>query len=412
MNVPCGMSAGLPVGMQLVARALQRVDDLPRRARLRAARRLAQLLSAAARGMAANPFRSDWLDGGRAERLRPQGTLSYVSGATDEPLRFITICRSSSTKTVARHGARDAAIFDAEKLRLSWYDLKRRADELAAGLLALGLRRGNRVGIWAPNRHEWIVTQFATARVGLILVNINPAYRKAELEYALNKVGCRALVHGAPLQEQRLPRHARRDRARDPFQGRERGARQRAPAAAQARRAARRRAGAAALPVVGAGARARRPGAARAARRACAPRSTPTTRSTSSSPAAPPARRRARRCRTSTSSTTRATAPRRWRSAREDRLCIPVPLYHCFGMVLGVLCAAASGATMVFPGEGFDAGETLALDRAASLHRAARRADDVRRDARGCRPSRSTTCRRCAPASWPARRARSRPCAR
>ncbi|MGZ5187621.1 MAG: AMP-binding protein, partial [Caldimonas sp.] len=143
--------------------------------------------------MAANPFRSDWLEGGRADGLKPHGTLSYVSGPTDEPLRFITVTQQLD-KTVGRHGSRDAAIFDAENLRLSWYDLKRRADELAAGLLALGLRRGNRVGIWAPNRHEWLVTQFATARVGLILVNINPAYRRTELEYALNKVGCRALV--------------------------------------------------------------------------------------------------------------------------------------------------------------------------------------------------------------------------
>ena len=143
--------------------------------------------------MAANPFSSDWLAGGRDERLRPQGTLSYVSGSTDEPLRFITLSQQLD-KTVSRHGPRDAAVFDAENLRLSWYDLKQRADEMAAGLLALGLRRGNRVGIWAPNRHEWIVTQFATARIGLVLVNINPAYRKTELEYALAKVGCRALV--------------------------------------------------------------------------------------------------------------------------------------------------------------------------------------------------------------------------
>ncbi|HEX7437442.1 MAG TPA: AMP-binding protein, partial [Caldimonas sp.] len=143
--------------------------------------------------MSANPFRSDWLEGGRSDQLRPHGTLSYVSGSTDEPLRFITLPQLLE-KTVGRHGSRDAAIFDAEGLRLSWYDLKRKADELAVGLLALGLRRGNRVGIWAPNRHEWLVTQFATARVGLVLVNINPAYRKTELEYALNKVGCRALV--------------------------------------------------------------------------------------------------------------------------------------------------------------------------------------------------------------------------
>ena len=143
--------------------------------------------------MAANPFRSDWLDGGPASQQKPLGTLSYVSGSADEPLRFITL-HQVLDKTVGLHGSRDAAIFDGEGMRLSWYDLKQKADELAAGLLALGLRRGNRVGIWAPNRHEWLVTQFATARVGLVLVNINPAYRKTELEYSLHKVGCRALV--------------------------------------------------------------------------------------------------------------------------------------------------------------------------------------------------------------------------
>ncbi|HSW24372.1 MAG TPA: AMP-binding protein, partial [Burkholderiaceae bacterium] len=155
---------------------------------------MAQLLTAdRQRTMSANPFRSDWLAAGQDDRLRPQGTQSYVAGTTDELLRFLTLPQQLD-KTVGRHGARDAAIFEAENLRLSWYDLKSKADELAAGLLALGLRRGNRVGIWAPNRHEWVVTQFATARIGLILVNINPAYRKSELEYALNKVGCRALV--------------------------------------------------------------------------------------------------------------------------------------------------------------------------------------------------------------------------
>src|SRR5205085_5370837 len=110
-------------------------------------------------------------DGGPADKLKPQGTLSYVSGATEEPLRFMTLPQLLA-KTVGRHGARDAAIFEAENLRLSWYDVQRRSDEMAAGLLALGLRRGNRVGIWAPNRHEWLITQFATARIGLILVNI------------------------------------------------------------------------------------------------------------------------------------------------------------------------------------------------------------------------------------------------
>ena len=69
-----------------------------------------------------------------------------------------------------------------------------KVDAFAAGLLALGLQPGERIGIWSPNNAEWVVTQFATAKAGLILVNINPAYRLAELEYALNKVGCRALI--------------------------------------------------------------------------------------------------------------------------------------------------------------------------------------------------------------------------
>src|SRR5207248_6366498 len=71
------------------------------------------------------------------------------------------------------------------------------ADAFAAGLIALGLKRGERVGIWSPNNAEWVVTQFATAKAGLILVNINPAYRLAELEYALNKSGCVALITAA-----------------------------------------------------------------------------------------------------------------------------------------------------------------------------------------------------------------------
>src|SRR5262245_60154008 len=88
-----------------------------------------------------NPFRSSWLGGGRDERLRPPGTGSYVTGKTDEPLRFLTIGQQLD-KTVSRHGGREAAVFVAENLRLSWHDVKRRADEVAAGLLALGLRRG------------------------------------------------------------------------------------------------------------------------------------------------------------------------------------------------------------------------------------------------------------------------------
>ena len=144
--------------------------------------------------MAANPFSSDWLAGGRDERLRPQGTLSYVSGSTDEPLRFITLSQQLD-KTVSRHGARDAAIFDAENLRLSWYDLQAAAPtswppacSRSACAAATASASGRRTGTSGSSR--------SSRRRGSasILVNINPAYRTTELEYALNKVGCRALV--------------------------------------------------------------------------------------------------------------------------------------------------------------------------------------------------------------------------
>src|SRR6478609_4104878 len=119
--------------------------------------------------------------------------LSYVHGAVDKPLIGETI-GAHLNGCVARWRDRPALIVREQQVRWSYRQLLARADEFAAGLLALGLEPGERVGIWSPNNAEWVVTQLATAKAGLILVNINPAYRLAELEYALNKVGCRALV--------------------------------------------------------------------------------------------------------------------------------------------------------------------------------------------------------------------------
>ena len=363
--------------------------------------------------MSANPFSSDWLDGGRDERLRPHGTLSYVSGSTDEPLRFITLVAAARQDGVAPRLARRRDLRRREGLRLSWYDLKRKADELAAGLLALGLRRGNRVGIWAPNRHEWLVTQFATARVGLDPRQHQPGLSHDRARIRAQQGRLPRADHGAPLQEQRLPRHARRDRAGDPFQGR-RARCSTASACPELKH----------VVLLGdepvpprclsyrAGPRSRRPGAARAARCAVARRSTRTMRSTSSSRAAPPARRRARRCRTSTSSTTRATAPRRWRSARATG-----SASRCRCTTASAWCSACCAPPRparrwCSPARGFDAGETLrsiAKHRCTALHGVPTMfAAMLERP----RASRGTTCRRCAPASWPARLARSRPCAR
>src|SRR4051812_16881031 len=93
-----------------------------------------------------------------------------------------------------RFAGRDALIVRHQDIRWSYRELRRQADAVAAGLTALGLKRGERIGIWSPNNSEWVITQFATAKAGLILVNINPAYRLSELEYSLNKVGCKALI--------------------------------------------------------------------------------------------------------------------------------------------------------------------------------------------------------------------------
>ena len=119
--------------------------------------------------------------------------ISYVHGATDVPLLGETLGQNLD-RTAARFGDRPALIVRDQGVRWTYAELAQRAEGFAAGLLALGLRRGDRVGIWSLNCAEWVVVQFATAKAGLILVNINPAYRPVELEYALNAVGCRALI--------------------------------------------------------------------------------------------------------------------------------------------------------------------------------------------------------------------------
>ena len=322
---------------------------------------------------ARNPFSSGWVRGGADERLRPQGTLSYVSGATDDPLRFRTISQALD-RCIAKHGSRDAAIFAADGVTLSWYDLQRRSDEVAAALLALGIRRGNRVGIWSPNRVEWLLAQFGTARIGAILVNINPAYRSSELEYALNKVRCRALIMArslkssdylgilkslAPelerpgtepiLESRRLPHLKHVIVLDDPAKP--------GPVPARAQRfgdfirnagpAHKRR-----LPALAA---------------ELDPDDAINIQFTSGTTGSPKGAtlshfnivNNARYCADAMALT------------EKDRLCIPVPLYHCFGMVLGALCCVASGATMVFPGESFDAAQTIAAiarHRCTALH--------------------------------------------
>jgi fatty-acyl-CoA synthase len=118
---------------------------------------------------------------------------SYVNGVSEIPLIGETIGRFFDA-TCDKYPDRPALIVRHQNVRWSYGELRREVDKLAAGLLTLGLEPGDRIGIWSPNNSEWVLTQFATAKAGLILVNINPAYRTVELEYALNKVGCKALI--------------------------------------------------------------------------------------------------------------------------------------------------------------------------------------------------------------------------
>jgi fatty-acyl-CoA synthase len=121
---------------------------------------------------------------------------SYVHGNSGQPLIGKTI-GALLDEASATDGSREALVVAHQKIRWTYSELKSRSDAFAAGLLSLGLEPGDRVGIWAPNCAEWTVAQFATAKAGLILVNINPAYRLSELEHVLRAVECRALITAA-----------------------------------------------------------------------------------------------------------------------------------------------------------------------------------------------------------------------
>ncbi len=277
-------------------------------------------------------------------------TQSYVHGVSMTPLIGETI-GVHFDKAAARWGGRDALIVRQQNVRWTYRELQTKVDALAAGLLALGLAPGDRVGIWSPNNAEWVITQFATAKAGLILVNINPAYRLSELDYALNKVGCKALItadsfktsdyvgmlrelapeidRSAPgkLQSKRLPALTTLIRIGD---DEKRGFLRFAD-------------------VLGMGGERHRALLAELAGKLQFddPINIQFTSGTTGTPKG-------------------ATLTHHnilnngyfigeaQRLTDRDRVCIPVPLYHCFGMVLGNLACITHGAAMVYPSEGFD----------------------------------------------------------
>ena len=294
-------------------------------------------------------------------------TTSYVHGASPERLigRTVGVLLDESS---ARFAERDALIVPHQGVRWNYSDLKEKVDAYAAGFVALGLEPGDRVGIWAPNVWEWVVTQFATAKAGLVLVNINPAYRLPELEYALDKVDCRALItapthkssdyiamlgellpelEGSPvgaLKSARLPTlqwMIRLGQEKSPsflnFED--------IPAMAQDKDRLRLAEIADLLqfddPI--------------------------NIQFTSGTTGAPKAATLTHHNIVNNAYFTGL----QMNLGPDDRMCIPVPMYHCFGMVLGTLCCIAHGAAMVLASVGFDAHRVLEVvdkERCTVLH--------------------------------------------
>lgn len=274
--------------------------------------------------------------------------LSYVSGTSDEPLLYQTI-GAALEQAAHRWPHRDALIAPRQNVRWTWRELNDAANRFASGLLSLGLQPGDRVGIWSPNRVEWVVTQFATAKVGLILVNINPAYRLAELEFAVKKVGCAALVLAPSFKSSNyvdmIQKLAPELSYCDPrnlqlsafpklrsliLLGTE------IPGGFLSYDA---------LTTDCANARALQELAAR-----LQPEDPINIQFTSGTTGLPKGATLTHHNIVNNG----YFVARRQCLTENDRLCIPVPLYHCFGMVMGVLGCTTHGAAMIFPSEGFD----------------------------------------------------------
>ena len=294
-------------------------------------------------------------------------TLSYICGTSTKPLLFSTVGQVLD-QAADRWGDRDAVIVRHQNLRMSYRELKDAADQLAAGLLALGLEPGDRIGIWSPNRIEWVLTQFATAKAGLILVNINPAYRVAELEFALNQVECKAVVIADQFKTSDYVRMVR-DLAPELDKAK--------PGALKAKRFPH-------LKSVICTASEAIPGMVRFEDVAAGANGGDRSKLHEIEPTLDPDDRINIQFTSGTTGTPKGATlthlnivnnayfvGQAMRFNEQDRLCIPVPLYHCFGMVMGSLTCATHGAAMVFPGEGFEPGDVLAAveaEHCTALH--------------------------------------------
>ncbi|RJG52177.1 AMP-binding protein [Sphingobium terrigena] len=290
--------------------------------------------------------------------------ISHVVGTSKPPLLELTIGEALE-RAAERWSGKPALVSRHQDVRLTWLELKHAADTFALGLIGLGIEAGDRVGIWAPNCAEWTIVQLATARAGIILVNINPAYRTAELEYTLRKVGVKALVcaenfkssdyvamvetlvpalHDGPIHSVELPalRHVIKI-----------GGAQRPGWLTFA-------------DVIDMG-QSRSPGELSALAAGLDANDAINIQFTSGTTGRPKGATLSHR-----NVINNAYFVGIGMGLQEgDRLCVPVPLYHCFGMVMSNLACLVHGATMVYPSAGFDPVavlETVEAERCTALH--------------------------------------------
>ncbi|MFF1945715.1 AMP-binding protein [Rhodococcus qingshengii] len=259
---------------------------------------------------------------------------SYTSGVWDGPMLGDTI-GDNLDRTVAAHGDRDALIDHASGRRWTYREFAEQVNGLAAGLLSRGVGKGDRVGIWAPNCPEWTFTQYATAKVGAILVNINPAYRSHELQYVLEQAGISTLVSAASFKTSDYASMIETVRPQCPdltsvlLLGSPEWD---------------------AVLADGLAAQASDPAPLAAAQAALSADDAINIQYTSGTTGFPKG----------------ATLSHHnilnngyfvgelCHYSEVDRVCIPVPFYHCFGMVMGNLACTSHGAAMVIPGPAFD----------------------------------------------------------
>ncbi len=272
--------------------------------------------------------------------------LSYAHGASDQPLLGETIGHNLK-RTIARVPDADALVSRHQGVRYTYAELGEAVDRLAGGMLAAGLRKGDRVGVWGPNRAEWTLVQYATAKLGVILVNINPAYRTSELRYALGQSGCRWITATPALRGSDF--RAMVDEVRPELPDLERAIFFESSEWDE---------------LSAGGATRDEVNAAMDELDFDDPINIQYTSGTTGFPKGA----------TLTHHNILNNAyfiGELLAYSERDRICIPVPLYHCFGMVIGNLAATTHGACMVYPAEAFEPEATLAAcaqERCTSLY--------------------------------------------